>query len=129
MRKKVIFHSPGTFFTENTIKIIEGKNEKELIKNAIKESKNIKERFGAIPFCFWLNKKQYYLPHCKVIFLEDIPKTKENRILISNCESNNWKAICEPTKGYKFRQPFEKNSLLLNRLGNIKIDGKTLYQE
>ena len=45
MKEQVTYYSPGTFFAEQSTKTIEGADLQEVIKNSIKESKKITERF------------------------------------------------------------------------------------
>lgn len=115
MKREVKFSSPGTFIAEQSTQEIEGKNKKDIIKKAMVAASTIVERHNSIPFCFHIkgDNNTYYLPHCKKILLKDIPKTKENAILISNCESNGWSAVIQTTKGWKYTLPFTKDCILL----------------
>lgn len=117
-RATVTDYSPGTFFSEVSVKKLKaGKN---LLKNAVKAAASIKERYGASPYAFVYRGKTYYLPHNKVIKLEDIPKTKDNETLIGNCQRNNWNKIVQTTTGWLSTQPFEKNCVVLNEDGTIR---------
>lgn len=114
----VTYYSPGTLFAEVTVKKIpSGKN---LLRNAVKEANKITERYGAKPYAFNCKGRTYYLPHNKVIKKEDIPKTKENEIIIGNCERNNYDKIVQTTEGWRSTQPFNKKDVVLNEDGTIR---------
>lgn len=121
MKRTVTFYSPGTFVAEENYADIEGKNLDEIIKQATEKAKTIVQRHNAFPYAFTVkgDKKTYYLPHCKVTKACDIPRTKENNILISNCEDNGWNRIVETTKGWKTTRPFTDDCRLLNENGTV----------
>lgn len=126
MKYHIEFRSPGTFVAESNEMTIWVQTREEAIHKAIEESKKIVQRYNAVPYCFIMNGTSYYLPHCEVTLTKDIPISNENDILLSNCRINGWKAIVTSMKGWKFTQPFGKNSVLLGENGRIKVIGAKL---
>lgn len=126
IRHTVEFRSPGSFLAESDFVTIWGFTKASVIKKAMEKAKKIVQRYNAIPYAFLLGKVWYYLPHCEVEFASSIANTPENRILISNCLSNGFKAIVTTKKGWKFTQPFTKNCVLLDKKGEIKMRGSDL---
>ena len=127
MKKKVTFYSPGTFVAETNSETIKGKNMEEVITNSVLESKNINQRYNAVPYGFRIegNSNMFYLPHVKVDLLSQIKNRKDpkDRILISNMECNNWNAVVTTTVGWKITQPFQENDCIVDDLGNVILKG------
>jgi len=123
----VTFLSPGSFVSEETTKPIESWN----IDTAIEMSKNIKERYGALPYGFRFSTRaredyeldsketersgMYYLGG-EVLTLEEVKAKNDpdDRILISNMECNDWDRIIVNTNSYKVTQPLESEDIVLN---------------
>jgi len=123
----VVFSSPGTLFSEETIKeIAEWDTEKAIIM-----SKEIKERYGATPygFCFItrgrtgedldskeIKRSNFYYLGGEIKTLKEL--RKENNpgdiILIRNMECNNWDKVIINNNSWKWTQPFAKGDVLLN---------------
>lgn len=124
MKRTVIFYSPGTFVAEENRADISGKDLVDIIKKASKKATSIVQRYNAFPYAFCVSGdyKIYFMPHCKVTKSCDIPRTKENSILISNCNGNGWDRIVETTKGWKTTRPFESDCRLLNEDGTINLN-------
>ncbi len=124
LKHKVVFFSPGTFFAETTEKEIDSWD----VDTAKQMARTIKERHGATPYGFrfetwergqndWEPKRTkvsgtYFLGG-KILALEDIPNTPENKILRSNMTLNNWDYVIENTNSWKIVLPYEKNDVLL----------------
>lgn len=133
----VVFYSPGTFFCESSSKPIDSWDTKE----AVRISKDIKERYNAKPYGFQFESYlesgdvtdeagntlqtqpkrtkvsgMHYLGG-KLLKRSDIPDTKENYILRSNMRS---RPVCiENTNSYKFTGEFEENACIVNDNGDI----------
>jgi hypothetical protein len=106
MKKNFVrFLSPGTIVAEETVKPIDSWD----IPTAVKMSRDIKERYGALPYSFQFLIKEreddeldskvtersclYYLGGT-VLTLEEVKeKMPEERILISNMECNHYDRI------------------------------------
>jgi len=122
----VTFLSPGSFVSEETTKPIESWN----IDTAIEMSKNIKERYGALPYGFRFSTRaredyeldsketersgMYYLGG-EVLTLEEVKAKNDpdDRILISNMECNKWDRIIVNTNSYKTTQPLGPKDIVL----------------
>ena len=123
----VVFSSPGTLFSEETIREIEEWD----TEKAIIMSKEIKERYGATPYGFHfitrgradgdLDSKE--IKRSNFYYLGGETKTlkelrKENNpgdiILIRNMECNNWDKVIINNNSWKWTQPFAKGDVLLN---------------
>lgn len=126
----VIFFSPGTFIAEITTKSIDSWD----VKQAVKMSKAIKERYDALPygFCFTTRERKddeldskeikrsgiYYLGG-KILTLEDVKKRNDpkDHILISNMEGNGWDKIIQNDNSWQWVQPLFKNDHVLDERG------------
>lgn len=117
----VRFLSAGTFVAEETVMPIE----KWDVDQAIEMAKGITERYGAKPYGFQfitrgrtdeeldskvINRSGIYYINGTVETLNQV-KAKGNpddRILISNMESNGWDKIVTTYNPYKWVQPFNE---------------------
>lgn len=122
----VIFLSPGTMFSEETMKPIDTWD----IDEAVEMSRNVLERYNATPYGFYfitksrndndLDSKEtarsnfYYLGG-NIISLGElkIKNDPNDRILIQNMESNHWDAIVENTNSWKVVQPLRETDVIL----------------
>lgn len=128
MRKHfVTFYSPGNFVAETTTKPI-GKWHKDI---AIKISKAIKERHGALPygFCFTCREndgtaldskeiarsRMYYLGGDVLTLQEVKEKMPNERTLISNMECNGWDKVVINRNSYKWTQPLKGKDEVLKQ--------------
>ena len=135
----VVFYSPGTFFSETSSVPIKSWD----IKEALKFSKKIKERYGATPYGFIFESRKElkfdkkdtneewdiegkiikssgtYFITGKVLTLEDIPDIEENRTLLSNMRYNKYNAVVQNTNSYKSTLPFKKTDVIINKRGKI----------
>jgi hypothetical protein len=123
----VTFYSPGTLVAETTTKEIKSWN----VDEAVKMSKRIKERHGALPYGFVFStrsrgakdfnskqtkqSKMYYLGGT-VLTLKQIKErnSPKDRILISNMENNGWNKVIENNNSWKVTQPFVMGDVVLN---------------
>ena len=123
----VTFYSPGTFVAESTTKPIIAWN----INKAIKMSKGIQERYGALPYGFQFITKQrredeldsrivdrsgiYYLGG-EVLTLEQVKEKNDpnNETLIRNMECNGWDKIVINTNSWTWIQPLTLNDKVLD---------------
>lgn len=123
----VTFLSPGTFVAEQTTKEIDFWD----TDTAVKMSKKIKERYGALPYGFYFSTRErqdneldsketktsnmYYLGG-KIETLEEVKARKDpkEKILISNMEINGWERIVINTNSWKWTQPLEKDDVVLD---------------
>jgi len=125
----VKFLSPGTFVNEQSIVeisdwtisyILEFEGPKGVsetsIQTAIELSKNIKERYGARPYCFFFYIKEYYDDRDPVITeksnyyflggtiltLEEIKSKNdpEDKTLIWNMKTNNFTRVIDTNQGW-----------------------------
>jgi len=122
----VIFLSPGTLFSEQTTMPIE----KWDVKEAVKMSKSVRERYGATPYGFYFSTRQrkrdeldskevktskmYYLGG-KILTLQQIKARNDpkDRILISNMECNKIDKVIENNNSWKATLPFNEGDTLL----------------
>ncbi len=122
----VEYASPGTFFNEVSRKEIASWN----IAEAVKMLKTIKERYGATPYGFrFLTRSRgpddldatetasspFHFYNCRVLTYHDIVSRNDpnDRILLSNMESNNWTRIAEPREGWKGAYPIRDKDIVL----------------
>lgn len=121
MKKHFVeFLSPGTFFSETTIKEIDSWD----VSMATIMSKNITERHNAKPYGFRFITKErkdneldsketetsgiYYLGG-KVLSLQEVKDRNDpkDEILISNMENNNYSHIIENNNSWRFTANFD----------------------
>jgi hypothetical protein len=125
-RHYVIFFSPGTFMAEETEKEIN----KWDIEAAKTTSKEIQERYGAVPYGFvFVTRKRkrnemypktiktsnmYYLGG-KIETLEEIKlrNNSEDKTLISNMECNGYDKVVVNTNSWKWTMPLKKDDIIL----------------
>jgi hypothetical protein len=114
----VTFLSPGTFVSETTTQEIDRWD----TILAMKIAKSIKERHGAKPYGFRFETKDsngwepktvkssgiYYLGG-RLLTIDDIPDTDENKTLRWNMKYNNIETVIENTNSWKVTMPFDKN--------------------
>jgi len=128
----VTFQSPGTFVGEETTKPIKKWDH----KLAFEMSKEIKERYGAIPFAFYFTTRErsvkdldskvtkrsgHYYIGGKIRTIQDVEKDNnpDEKILLSNMKNNDFKRIHQTTKGWKWTSPLRENDKVLDKKGNI----------
>lgn len=116
----VKFFSPGTFVAETSVRPIDSWD----VDKAAKMVAEISERYGAKPygFCFFTKARKDNELDSKIVarsgmyYINGVVKTLEeikaennpnDRILISNMESNGWSRIVTTYTPYKWTQPFE----------------------
>jgi len=122
----VTFYSPGTFVAEQTTKPIESWD----VEEAVILSRDVKERYGAIPFGFRFStrercddeldsreskrSKMYYLGGT-VLTLEEIKARKDpaDATLISNMECNGWDRVLENRNSWRWSAPLEEGDVVL----------------
>jgi len=122
----VTFLSPGTFVAEQTTKEIDSWN----TDKAIEISKDIKERYGALPYGFYfstrertekdLDSKQtqqsnmYYLGG-EIFTIEELEARNhpDEATLRSNMRMNKWKRIVINTNSWKWTQPLKDDDVVL----------------
>ena len=127
IQKYVTFYSPGTFVAEETTKKVDEWN----VDLAIKMSKKIKERYGALPYGFQFSTRErgendldsheaarspfYYLGG-EILTLAQVKalNDSDNHILIQNMESNHWNKIVINTNSYKWTQPLKETDVVLD---------------
>jgi hypothetical protein len=141
----VKFLSPGSFYNETTTKEIKSWD----IKEAIKMASKISERLGAKHYGFRFSTSiiSKDVPDGEGGFLEVLPKQvatsgtyflggyletldqvekradpKED-ILLSNMHCNGWFVVCVNSNSYRSTTPFDENSTLLDKEGNIVEKG------
>jgi len=116
----VTFFSQGTFVAETSCLSIDSWD----VEEAKKKARGIKERHDAVPYGFRFSTRSrgvddldsketktsgmYYLGG-KVETLKQVKAraTKDDAILVSNMECNNWKRIVTTTNGYRWTQPLK----------------------
>lgn len=126
-RHFVTFYSPGTFVHEETSKPIHAWD----TKKAVEMARGITERHGATPFCFRFstrhrdndeldsrvvkNSGRFFLGG-NILTLKEIKarKDKDDRILISNMESNGMARVVENNNSWKSVQPLEADDVVLD---------------
>jgi len=122
----VRFYSPGTFCSETTEKEIDSWD----VEEAVKLSREIKERHSATPygFCFFTKSRSdqeldskiistsnmYYLGGT-VYTLQDILDRNDpnDKILISNMKMNRYDRVIENTNSWKITQLLNKDDVVL----------------
>jgi len=122
----VVFFSPGTLVAEQSTKLINSWD----IDKAIELSKDIKERYGALPygFCFTTKERKddeldsrevkrssMYFLGGDTLTLEDIKRRNDPKdsILISNMEGNKWYKIVVNNNSWQWTQPLKKGDVVL----------------
>ena len=123
----IVFLSPGTFFSETTIKPIKSWD----VKTAVKMADNIIERHRATPYGFYFITKErekneldshitkksgtYFLGG-EILTIEDVKKENnpKNKTLISNMVGNGWKKIVRNTNSWLIHQPLLKEDTVLD---------------
>jgi len=122
----VVFFSPGTLVAEQSTKLINSWD----IDKAIELSKDIKERYGALPygFCFTTRERKddeldsrevkrssMYFLGGDILTLEDIKRRNDPKdgILISNMKNNKWHKIVVNNNSWQWIQPLEKGDVVL----------------
>lgn len=93
-------------------------------------SKDIVERHGAVPYCFYfttrsrgkhdfdsklIKRSNNYYINCRIITLDELKKLNDPKdsILIRNMEINKYDKIVQTIGGWKWTQPFEKGDVLI----------------
>lgn len=116
----VVFLSPGTFCSEKTSKEIESWD----IEKAKQMSKDIVERYGSHPFCFYfttmsndddnwspkqIDKSGRYYINGKVRTFEEVVKDNfhDEESLRLNMKYNEWDKVVTTFTPWKNVQPFE----------------------
>ena len=123
----VTFMSPGTFVAEQTTKEIDSWD----TDKAIDMSKGIKERYGSLPYGFYFTtrergpedfdskqsdrSKMYYLGG-EILSLEQVKAKNDpnDKILISNMETNGYDRIVVNTNSWKWTQPLKEGDIVLS---------------
>jgi hypothetical protein len=122
----VEFLSPGTFFSESTIKEIESWD----VNTAIKMSKKITERYNAKPYGFRfftryrgpedldseiIKKSGIYFLGGKIETYDEVVKRNDPKesTLRSNMRINNIDRVIVNTNSFKIILPFGKNDVLV----------------
>jgi hypothetical protein len=123
----VTFYSPGTFVAETTEKPIDSWD----VEQAKKMAREIKERYGAVPYGFRFSTRGrddddldsheiaqsplYYLGG-KVETLEEVKAraTSKDKILISNMECNHYQRIITNANSWKWTQPLRPTDVVLD---------------
>lgn len=123
----VTFYSPGTVVSESSVREIGSWD----VTLAIELSEGIGERYGAKPYGFQFTTRSrgeqdfdshelarspmHYLPHCKVMTLEEIVARDDpgDRILIGNMRSNGWDRVVQTTTGWRVTQPLREDDVVL----------------
>jgi hypothetical protein len=122
----VTFLSPGTFFSEETVKEIDSWD----VNKAVEMSKNIVERYDATPYAFYfttrarddydLDSKQidesviYYLGG-EIRSLKDVELelNPDNNILIENMRNNGYKRVITNSGKWKSVHPLKDGDIVL----------------
>lgn len=122
----VTFYSPGTLVAETTEKPIESWD----VETARRMAKDIKERYGAVPYGFQFSTRErdwdeldshetvrspmYYLGG-KIETLAEVKAraTDKDRILVSNMECNHYDRVITTTKGWHWTQPLRPEDVVL----------------
>ena len=122
----VVFMSPGTFVAEMTQKEIDFWD----VSKAVEMSKNIKERYGSIPYGFYFITRErgendfdsketkrssmYYLGG-KILTLEELKSRNDpkDKTLISNMECNNWDKVIINDNSWRWTQPLKHDDKVL----------------
>jgi len=141
----VTFLSPGTFVHEQTTRAIDAWDTAQ----AATMASSIKERYGAKPFGFYFTtdivgedmpdgeggklkvqpkevaRSNTYFLGGELLTYEDVVarNDKDERILCRNMLDNDYAVILVNTNSWKVSLPFEKDSVLLDDLGNVVVLG------
>lgn len=121
----VTFLSPGTFFSEQTERLIASWDSDK----AVAMSKKIKERYGATPYGFYfttrgrgpkdldsreIKRSGTYFLGGRILTYEDVEREmpKED-ILMRNMKGNGWDKVIINENSWRVIQPFTKKDTLL----------------
>jgi len=127
IKEYVTFYSPGTFVSETTTKECKWGD----VEEALRMSKDIKERYNATPFGFrferWERNDDEMNGHVSELsgmyYLGGIIKTVEeiekecnpkDNILVQNMHSNGYKRVLVNANSYGWTQPFKEGDTLLD---------------
>lgn len=125
-RHLVTFYSPGTFFSEETSKVIDSWD----VEKAVEMSKTVLERYDARPYGFrfstseqkdgeWgikeVAKSPMYWLGGTIYTLEELESKNDpdDRILISNLKSNHYTRCIVNTNSWKFTGILEDEDIIL----------------
>lgn len=133
MRKHfVTFYSPGTFVAEQTTKPIDLWD----VATAVKMSKAINERYGALPYGFRFSTRErgdadldskeacsspmYYLGgRVETVETIEARANPNERILLSNMKCNGWDRVIVNDNSWRWTQPLDKNDIVLTANGKM----------
>jgi len=135
----VDFFSPGTFAAEGSRRSIPSWD----TAKAVKIAKKIKERHGAVPYCFCFvtyicadpvsdgeggkmevkpkeveRSGMYYLTG-EILKYDDIPENEDNHILRSNMRCNDNPVSVVNTNSYKWTANFNKDDVIVDDKGKV----------
>ena len=123
----VTFFSPGTFLAESTTKPIHSWN----VDEAVKMSRTIKERYGALPYGFQFSTRtrgvndldskvdkkshMYYLGG-RIETLKEVEARNDPKeeILRDNMRCNGYDRIVVNDNSWRWTQPFNKGDVVLD---------------
>jgi hypothetical protein len=130
----VVFDSPGSLFSESSYKPIAAWD----IAEAVRMSRDIVERHGARPYGFRFEtrivadqipdgegvtlqvmpravaKSGVHFLGGGVHSLDEVPDNETNHILRSNMEGNGWWYVVVGVSRYRWTQPFEADSVIVD---------------
>ncbi len=122
----VTFFSPGTFVAEQNVQKIDSWD----VGEACRRAKKIKQRYGAVPYCFQFSTRSRgpddldskesktshrYFINCKVETLEEVEARNDpkEKILRSNMRGNGYDRIATTIEGWKWTQPMQERDVCL----------------
>jgi hypothetical protein len=134
----VTFQSPGSFTAEQSTKEIKSWN----VPTAVRMSRKIKERHGALPYGFYFHTEEQkdgewgvkttktsgtYFLGGKVKTVADVKAENDpkNEILIRNMEYNGYDRIVVNDNSWRWTQPLKKGDVVLDMSkykGNVVLD-------
>jgi hypothetical protein len=148
IKHTVYFHSPGTFFTESSVKDIDSWN----IKQAVEMAESIVERYSAKPYGFkfatykthptlideegneyevrskLLKESGTYFLGGKLETYDEVVARNDPKeeILRSNMRCNGMWIICVNTNSYRSVWPFTEKDKIVDTSGNVIESGDNL---
>jgi hypothetical protein len=106
----VTFLSPGTIVAESTTKDIDSWD----TDKAIKISKGIKERHGALPYGFYFTTRERGAEDFGSKETQKKQNVPNDQILISNMECNKWDKVIINTNSWEWTQPLHDCDVVLS---------------
>jgi len=139
LKHYIIFESPGTLFSETSKKSIDSWD----VKKGVEMARSITERHGSTPYCFLFKtckeaepiEGMDIIPQCveqsgryylngKVLTIDDIPDTAENKILRTNMRGNRMPFVVRTEGKYVSTHEYTDDDFVVDAdTGEVTLKG------